>query len=55
MLEYGAAAYSDLFGKIVENAHLTSPSCIGQCTGCMCSCKCSCSGGIISDIEWEVF
>ncbi|WP_072697902.1 FibroRumin family radical SAM-modified Cys-rich RiPP [Desulfovibrio litoralis] len=55
MLEYSSTAYSDLFGKINDNAYLASVSCIGQCTGCKCSCQCSCSGGIISDIEWEVF
>jgi len=54
MLEYGSVAYSDLLGKIEENIYLASPSCIGQCTGCMCQCRCSCSGGIITDIEWEV-
>ena len=55
MFEYNSEAYLDLFGEIEGNSYLASPSCIGQCTGCMCQCRCSCSGGVISDIEWEVF
>ncbi|EJD6331303.1 FibroRumin family radical SAM-modified Cys-rich RiPP [Proteus mirabilis] len=56
MINYDVSAYSEMFGEIPDFESLNiAGQCIGQCTGCMCSCRCSCSGGIFSDVEWEIF
>lgn len=53
MLSYNSGDYESLFGKIPQNINDCSPSCIGQCTGCMCQCRCSCSGSVSFETDWS--
>lgn len=54
MIQYNQNAYEAMLGNITEETVKSVASCVSQCTGCMCSCRCSCSGGVRSDLEWEV-
>lgn len=54
MLNYSTDSYGKMLGNITEKAIASADSCISQCTGCMCNCRCSCSGGISTEVEWEV-
>ena len=53
MIQYEKVDYEKMLGNIAEEA-IVAAKCVSQCTGCMCNCRCSCSGGIISDVDWEV-
>ena len=53
MIKYDKEFYLKMIGNITAEKMYSSPSCIGQCTGCMCNCRCSCSGGINADFDWE--
>ena len=54
MIEYEKDVFEKMYGNITEEVMVTAAKCVSQCTGCMCNCRCSCSGGVISDVDWEV-
>ncbi len=54
MIQYEKNAYASMFGRISGNATEIVAACISQCTGCTCNCRCSCSGGLTTDVEWEI-